>query len=52
MLMDWAKRIDGKGMMLNTSEVVKVQREMMTYASSSENEQKTLRQFFYNRDEN
>lgn len=51
MLLDWAKRIDSHGMMLNTHEVSKVCREIRTYASSNENERSTLRILFYNRDE-
>jgi hypothetical protein len=52
MLLDWAKRIDGGGMMLNTREVARVQREIATYATASEAMREQLRRNFYNSPEN
>jgi hypothetical protein len=51
MLLDWARRLDGRGFILNTQEVAKVQREIATYATADEATQKTLQQFFYNRED-
>lgn len=51
MLMDWARRLDSSGKVLNTQEVKKVQREIATYSTASPGEQSSLRQFFYNRED-
>lgn len=52
MLLDWAKRLYNSGLSVNPQEVKKVEREIATYATSNEQEQRALRQFFYNHPEN